>query len=299
MSAIIYSGGTIHNDTFVTTTGTRQEVVTGMEAALSAAGWSTISGGGSGTVIMKSAVTAAPKSNSIRVRLHDPGSGNCAQIRIQNDAGTLTSNDMYLLPAAGKTFRAIANKYNFFFLTAQPSAAREFVCGGTLHIPDFLDGVTTGDLGWIQGNASSDAATSINYTIRTQVSGVSLNNTAGLARCSQIWNAAVTNCTDDGHRAGHRIKAPSDFQADATHGLVWSDDTPDVREAVLGFGSGSTSATVKWRGIIHNCLVVSKVYAGDSVAVTNYEGHDWFAITDNCTTGIGNGKPGTLMVAIT
>ncbi len=299
MSSIPYSGGTIYNSTFTCTTGTRQEIVTGLETALAAAGWSTISGGGTGTVIMKSAVTASPKSNSIRVRLFDPGSGSCAQVRIQNDAGTLTSQAFYLLPAAAKVFRVIACQYNFFIMTPQPSAAREFVCGGTLHIPDFLDGATTGDLGWIQGNASSDSDTAAtNYTFRKQVSGQYLNSLSNLLG-SQIWNNALTNITGDTSQAAQRLMIPTGINALATQCLQWSDDSYVTKEAVLGFGSGSTSATNKWRGMIHNCMFTSKVYAGDSTAITAYDGHSWFAITDSCSPGVGYGVPGTLLVAIT
>jgi hypothetical protein len=297
MSSIPYSGGTVVNTTFTTTTGSRQEIVTGLEAQLSAAGWSTISGAGTGTVVMKSAVTASPKSNSIRVRLLDPGSGSCAQVKIENDAGTLTSQAYFLLPAAGKVFRVIASKYNFFVFNAQPSTARSFVCGGTLHIPDHLNGITTGDLGWIHGNAPADDATGITASFRTSVSGLYLNDFGGVW-ASQIWNNALTNTNSDSHNATHRLMTPADIPHDTNNWVAWSDDSYVTKEAVLGFGSGSTAAVCKWRGIIHNCMVTTKVYAGDSTAVASYDGHAWFAITDNCVLGLGQGKTGTLLVAI-
>jgi hypothetical protein len=208
MSSVLYSGGTIVNTTFTTTVGTRAEVVAGIETALTSAGWSTISGGGTGTVLMKSATTASPKSNSIRVRLNDPGSGNCAEVRIEDDSGTYASQNFYLLPAAGKVFRIIACQYNFFCFTPQPSAAREFVCGGTLHIPEFLESVTTGSLGWMQGNAASDSDTSIRYTFRTRL-GVYAAAFTGLAWCSQIRNNSVTNINDDTQAAGHLVMPAS------------------------------------------------------------------------------------------
>ena len=83
--SVQYAGGTNVNTTFTCTVGTRREIVDGLVAALTTAGWSMVSGGGTGTVVMRSATTPTA-SNVIDVRIHDPGSGNCAQIRMQNAA---------------------------------------------------------------------------------------------------------------------------------------------------------------------------------------------------------------------
>jgi hypothetical protein len=48
----------------------------------------------------------------------DPGSGNCTQIKMQNAAGSeVQSAALYLLPAANKSWRFIANKYELFIFT--------------------------------------------------------------------------------------------------------------------------------------------------------------------------------------
>src|SRR4051812_47184678 len=100
--AIQYSG-TNYNSTFTCTTGTRQEIVTGLQTALTAAGWTVISGSGTGNVLMESATTPAPQSLVMRVKLFDPGSGNCAQLVPRNQANThAMSNYLPLLPAVGK-----------------------------------------------------------------------------------------------------------------------------------------------------------------------------------------------------
>jgi len=297
MSNIPYSGGTVVNTTFTTTTGTRLEIVAGLETQLVTAGWSVISGAGTGTVILKSATTTAPKSNSIRVRLFDPGSGNCAQIRIQDDSGTYVSQIFYLLPAASKVFRVVACKYNFFVCTAQPSAAREIVCGGTLHIPDFLEGSTTGSLGWMHGNAQSDVDTAIGLSFRTRLTMNQNSDTAAYA--SSIRNNTVTNCTMNNNSANHTL-LPS-WYTQSTQGTQWSDGTFCTHEAILGFGSGSASATNYWQGMIHNTMIVSKVFAGEDLSVVNYDSHAWVSFTHNNNTNSGwtNTPIGTLLLAIT
>jgi hypothetical protein len=290
MSSIPYSGGTIINTTFTTTVGTRQEIVTALETQLTAAGWSVISGAGTGTVVMKSAVTDSPKSNSIRVRLLEVGSGNCAQVKIENDAGTLTSQAFYLLPSAGKVFRIIACKYNFFCFNAVTTTARSFVAAGTLHIPALLEGVSTGDLGWIQGNGNSDADASIRQTLRT---------TMDLGEwCSQIRNATLLNCTTIGF-GSQTLKAVSIGGRTNTnsHGYRWVNDAVVSIEAIMGFSITGTGDENKFQGLIHNCMVVSTSFAGDDTAVNNYDGHPWFAITQS-HSGSASVANGTLFVAI-
>jgi hypothetical protein len=291
MSSIPYSGGTIVNTTFTTTSGTRQEIVTALETQLTAAGWSVISGSGTGTVVMKSAVTASPKANSIRVRLLEVGSGNCAQIKIENDAGTLTSQAYYLLPSAGKVFRIIACKYNFFCFNAVTTTARSFVAAGTLHIPDFLDGVTTADLGWIQGNGASDSDATIRQTFRT---------TLDLSEwCSQIRNAALLNLTTIGF-GSQSLKAVSlcGRVNSNTNGYRWVNNALVSAEAAMGFSVTGSGDENKMQGMIHNCMVISDTFAGDDISVTSYDSHSWFAITQS-HSGSSAVARGTLFVAIT
>lgn len=290
MSSIPYSGGTIVNTTFTTTVGLRQEIVTALEAQLSAAGWSTISGAGTGTVVMKSAVTSGSKANSIRVRLLEVGSGNCAQIKIENDAGTLTSQAFYLLPAALKVFRIIACKYNFFVFNGQPSTARSFVAGGTLEIPTNLEGVTTADLGWIQGSGSSDSDAAINSTLRTTFDAAVYN--------SQIRNNTLLNISA-GANAAQRVKAPSvsgTVQGNS-YNYRWIDDALISTEACLGFSVVSSSTEPKLQGIIHNAMLISESFAGDDTSVTSYDGHAWFSITQS-NAGSASVARGTLFMAI-
>lgn len=297
MSGIPYSGGTIINTTFTTTVGTRQEIVTALEANLVAAGWTVISGAGTGTVLLRSAETAAPKSNSIRMRLLEVGSGNCAQIKMENDSGSLVSQAYYLLPAAAKVFRIIACRYNFFIFTPQPSTARGVVCGGTLYIPTFLEGVTTGSLGWIHGNGNSDTDVTIRNTFRTRL-GIYTAQSNGWGWSSQIRNNALININDDSQSAGQVTTCHAPV-LDLNNYLLWADgNTYPTREVVLGFGMGATGAQNQWQGIIHNVFTTPRVYNGDDTSVSAYDGHAWMSVT-HANNGASRVNSGTIFAAIT
>ena len=291
MSSIVYSGGTIVNNTFSTTTGTRAEIVSNLGTQLVNAGWSSIGGG-----VYKSATTASPKSNSIRVKLTDPGSGNCATVNIQNDAGDRVSNFLYLLPGAGKVYRVIACQYNFFCFTAGASAVREFVCGGTMHTPDHLNGVVTGSLGWLQGNSTGDGdGTSNRQCFRTQLTCA---GSSGGRNC-MIRNGAVLSIENGDNAASQNLLTAVNPRPGMLTSYRWSDDSIGTQEALLCFGIASNADEAKRQGLIHNCLLNSDAYAADTIPTEAYDGHTWFAITNN---NIGAGAQyarGTLFVAIT
>jgi hypothetical protein len=120
--AIQYAGGTNINTTFAA--GTRTQLVDNLKAELVNAGWS-VASGSSGDWKLDSATT--PAGHNCRVRLLDPGSGNCAQVRIMNQGETLTpGQSVWLLPGSGKTYRVLANKYQFHTFvpaSANPTSA--------------------------------------------------------------------------------------------------------------------------------------------------------------------------------
>lgn len=294
MSSIPYSGGTIYDAQFTCTTGTRREVVDGLVAGLGAAGWTTVSGAGTGDVLMSSAATA--DGNSIRMRIWDPGSASTARVTMKNAAGTITGQEYFLLTGAGAVYRVIACKYNFFIFTAA-SAAREVLFGGTLSIPSFLSGVVTGDLGWIQGNATSDTDVSASRETFRHALVIAFNpsraevlvtgtltvlNVGGLGsmqlacRWGSMWGGS-------GHTAGYR----------------WFDNTVRSIEAELIAGHTLVSNEGKSIGFLHNCMLVGDAYPADDRTVTSYDGHAWHAISNNLTGANGSRPRGCLFVAIT
>ncbi|MEN6537782.1 MAG: hypothetical protein ABFD89_29290, partial [Bryobacteraceae bacterium] len=198
MSSILYSGGTIVDTTF--TGDTRAAIATALIAELVNAGWTSISGSGTDQVLQSAAT--AEGSNSICMRVYDPATGNCARVAMRNAAGSLVSQDFYLLPGSGKTYRMIACKHNFFAMTPGASATREFVCGGTLAVPSFLNGVLTGDLGFIQGNGASDTDTFVRRSFRRSLNGYTVNGNYD-ARFSGLAMATLTNYTGSATAAGN------------------------------------------------------------------------------------------------
>lgn len=312
--SIQYPGGTIVNDTFVTTTGTRREIVDGIVAKLTTAGWSTISGGGTGHVVMQSAST--PDSRQIQVDLNDPGSGNCAQIKMRNVAGTKVSQAYYLLPAASKTFRVIANRYQFFVFTPGASAAREFVAMGVPYIPTFLQSggsAITGDNGWIDGNGTTDSSTTLITSFRTRLSSATAASNSSYAMFSTLINNNLLNvAVSFGGAIGLHIgmltlisSGPADFSYQggtgygSTYGYRWFDNSLQILDALIASGLTSYSEDeAKIWGQMWGAIVVTEPFAGDSTV--SFDGHTFFAITNNNSGGnVDSGQMrGTLFIAV-
>lgn len=155
--AVQYAGGTNVNTTFVNTTGTRREIVDGLAAALVTAGWTYVSGSGTGDVKMKCAIT--PQGNQAAVRIFDPGSGNCAQLSLFNIVNNLSqTGSCFLLATTGKTWRVIANKYQFFIFVTGSILPREYVCFSCVYIPPFLTS-SVFTAAFLNGNARTDTDT--------------------------------------------------------------------------------------------------------------------------------------------
>jgi len=295
--SIQYSGGTIVNTTFTCTVGTRREIVDGIYAALNTAGWSTVSGGGTGDVLMQSVST--PDSLQIRVRLYDPGSGNCAQVSIRNQAGTKISSAAWLLPAVGKVFRVIACRYQFFVFTPGASITREFVAVGVPSLPSFLVGVITGDCGWLVGNAVNDTDTATHYCLRsaTGTSGKLFNSHrySGICNGNLVdYAAGLSNAADFRLTLlgpGFMYSGPDDG------GLLWHDDTRMVVEPVVSWGLALTTDVAKGRGLLWNAIVVQSSYDADTNI--SFDGHTWWAITHQ-GVGVPNSGHlrGTLFIAV-
>ena len=169
--AIQYAGGSIIQAT--STPGSRTAMVDFIEAQLVLAGWS--SSGSSGDYTMTTATT--PQSLSIKMRVWDPGSGNCARLALHNISGSINldaDNPIFVFPN-GSTYTIIANKYQFFLFVDTGFAARTFAAGGVPYVPSFLEASFSESLGWLQGNATTDsdavADTSFRWGVEFQGTG--------------------------------------------------------------------------------------------------------------------------------
>lgn len=264
--SIQYAGGTNVNTTFTCTVGTRREIVDGIVAALASAGWSYVSGEGTGDVLMQSALT--PQNLQIHCRLYDPGSGNCAQITMKNVAGTRTSQVFFLLPAAAKVYRVIANKYQWFCVQPATTLAREFVAMGTIWVPSWL---TPTNAAWINGNAQSDTDTTIRRSFGTSLSD-------GSQRSSTILNDNLVDHSTTGYDAGApRFVGLTGGYTDALSPTKWSDDSSWLTDPLIGWGLPATSSECKVQGQLWDAVL----YGLNVVRGTSYtfDGHNWYTMT--------------------
>lgn len=291
--AIQHPGGTIVNTTF--TGGNRLQIVNALNTHLKAAGWSAISGDGTSDVVLQSAST--PNGNAIRIRLRETAVTNCACLNMQNTSGGQQSQNYFLLPGASKTFRIIANKYQFFCHTQSTTVAREAVGMGTLYVPTFLASQITGDLGWMWGNANADTSTTIIPSFRTSLSCF---NTDGYGYSSVLMNSGLAEA-GGGSQAYGGIRLVT-LQSALTNvsnyaGSRWTDDTWFLSDALMAFGASSLlSNEAKIRGQLWGCMVLSDALAGETV-LTDVNGHDWIAVT-NSNVGDSDNVRGTLLMAI-
>ena len=290
--AIQHPGGTIVSTTF--TGGTKTAIVNALETQLTNAGWSVISGTGTGDVVMQSATTPTA-SNYIRVRLRDT-STNCASIVMQNTAATKVSQLYFLLPFAAKTFRIVANKYQFFCWVPGSTVAREYVGCGVPYIPSFLHGVINSEFGWINGNAESDTYSgTVRRSFRT-----SFHMSQGE---TQYWsgicngNLCETNTSTHAAAALRLVIPYSAGVQRSSDGYRWHDDTLLVSDPLIAWGLANSTDESKIKGQLWGAMFVSDVYAGET-AWTSVNSHDWIAVS-NSVNGSTSEARGTLFLATT
>lgn len=282
--AIQYSGGTIVNYTF-TDAGTRADLVAKLETQLGNAGWSTISGGGSSDVLMKSAVTA--QGLSIRLRLYDPGSGNCPQFTIKNNAGTLTSSIAYLLPASAE-WRIWACKYWFIMFrtgVTNRTTSRGVLAGGTIvGLPTNVLSIMGSDLdcGWMHFNGISDTDAVGHYSFRDRVATFSA---AATAYGSSLYTSQMVNYTSSAHSTPSlaTLRTTSYGAGGATDAVAWQDDSAPIIEPRIGWSSTSANTgQSKLKGFLADACILMKAVSGEAT-ISNIDGHTWIAITDQGT----------------
>lgn len=301
--AIQYSGGTNINTTFTCTTGTRQEIVTGLQNALVAAGWTIISGSGTANVLLESATTPSPQNLVCRVQLQDTGSGASAQIRFRNQGNTKAqANQFFLVPSVGKVFRVIACPYQFFcFASDSITVGRSYVAGGVPYLPSFLQGVITECI-WSQGACIN------NDTITTNYNTFRISNFCGPdnAMCNQ-WHVVNGNQVEvygtfsGGTRPGLQQlyvqqSAQNQYMQGQPPGYRWHDGSLLTYEPLIGWGTTGSSDENLIRGQLWDAAMISGQFVADQT--TTFDSHNWWVLTNNVqwTTGFVNGA--TLVLVI-
>lgn len=282
-----YSGGSFHT-TFTCATGTRQEIVTGIENALSANGWTVISGGGTADVVLESATPSG--GQPIRLRVTDPGSGNCATCKIQSQSGSPESPAYWLLPGAGKVFNVWGCQYQaFIFTTGSTTIAREFFACGALYVPNWLRSSVTEAL-WANGNAGTDITTTLSQCIRNNLRSGTGSGGGQFIRWTGIVNGTMLDRT---------VNSNASVVADFTMNIVgpcatsggahrFHDNTAFEIDAWVAFGITGTADEAKYRGCMWDAAVISDTFAGGTSKTI--DGQTMYALTDNANVS------GTLFV---
>lgn len=286
---IAYSGNGSFT-TFTQSAGTRREIVDNLVSILSATGWTVVSGGGTGDVLLQSATT--PQSLSIRCRIYDPGSGNCARLQMRNTTGSKVSSGCVLLPAVSKVWRVHACKYQFFIFTPGDSAAREFFAMGVPWIPSFLVGIITGDCGWANGNAISDTDTTARACWRNSLA----SNT------NACWSGLVNDNLIDRFFSGGS-GASCDLRLCIQLGswttiydhYQWHDASEFLSDPLVAWGCPNTSDVAKIRGQMWDAVVVSGAYAADSAF--SFDSHTWYGVSNNVLGGTYSARGCLLLMA--
>jgi hypothetical protein len=299
--AIQYSGGTNISTTFTCTTGTRQEIVTGLEDALNAAGWTTISGHHTSNVLLESATTPSPQSLVCRVQLQDPGSGTSAQVRFRNQGNTKAQTNQYFLhPAAGKVYRVIACPYQFFcFASDSTTVGRTAVAGGVPYLPSFLQGVVTECI-WSQGNCTNSDTSNTLYNTFRNVSWTGFDN----AMCNQ-WHVVNGNQNEvygvfgGGNRPGLQTLIMQQGAQNNTYqgygpSYRWHDGSLLTYEPLITWGLTSHSDEPLIRGQLWDAAMISGQFVADQT--TTFDSHNWWVYTHNVAWGFSSYYGATLVL---
>jgi hypothetical protein len=300
--AIQYAGTNI-NTTFTCTTGTRAEIVTGLEDALNAAGWTTISGHHTTNVLLESATTPSPQSLVCRVQLQDTGSGNCAQIRFRNQSNTKAQgNQHFLVPAVGTVYRVIANQYQFFcFSTDSSSTGRTFVAGGVPYLPSFLQGVITECI-WSQSNSTNNDSSGTNYNSWRTSSYTGWDN--GMCNQWQTVNGnqwGVYGVFGGGSRPGcQQLMVQQGSQNANLQGYWppyrWHDGSLLTYEPLIAWGLTGMNDEGLIRGQLWDAAMISGQFVADQT--TTFDSHNWYVLTNTTAFSSGLSFGATLVLVV-
>ena len=248
-------------------------------------------------LLMQSAST--PWSVATRIRFRDGGSGStCITFSIENSNSSLagannTTNGGYLLPAASKVFRVVANKYQAFIFSAATTAARSFVAFGTPYLPTFLQGAIT-ECGWLGCNATNDTDGATRVSFRTNLQHTTSTNTND----GNFQTIVNTNLLDVGSSSNLTAvlsllfpSGPARGFPGAQTGFHWHDTSALMQEPLLMWPTSSTGVEALIRGQLWDGALVMDTFAGDTT--TTFDSHNWWAITD-----ADSGEKGTLFVVV-
>jgi hypothetical protein len=294
--ATTYTGGTNVNTTF--TGGTKQNIIDGIETALLSAGWITISGHTTTNLLMQSSMSPSTQNLRMRIRIKD-NSNTCTVCSIENVFGTKTgsnstTNGGQLLPAAAKTFRVIANKYQAFVFVPASTTAREFVGWGVPYLPSFLAGGTIYEAAWLSGNCTSDTGTTTAGSFRTCL-GV-WDHSSNLGNSQQLVNGTIWETANNSGSANiGYMSLITMFQGILMNNSTtasyyrWHDTSAFLTDPLIAWGVSAVSDEALVRGQLWDCFISTEAYAIDTT-LSSIDSHNWWNLTSN-NTGNGSATP--------
>lgn len=284
---------------------TKQQVINAAESALLQVGWYTVSGSGTTNLLMQSPMT--PQNLRFRLRVRDHGGSN-AVFSIENVAGTkvgtTNSNGTACIHPNNRSYRIIANKYQFFLFEENVSTgttaanARSNVFCGVPWIPSNLTGTIYESI-WMMGNGLSDVDGTSHGSLR-EVLG-SRNNTGGNGNVSVICNGNIweslgtSNSTGIGMPYLITLWQGSRIQRNLGTWFRWHDDTEFMVDPLIAWGLTAQTDEAKIRGQLWDSYIAT---AGPYQLNTfSLDGYTFFPITLN-NAGTTENARGTLMTVI-
>ena len=301
LSLVQYVGYEPIYQTFIGTA--KQDIIDGIEAALLAAGWTTVSGSGTTNLLMQSDVT--PDNLQIRARIKD-NTGNCATISIENVSGTkvganTTSAGGMLLPGAAKTFNVLANRYSAYVFTAgSVSTAREFVMFGTVALPAHLSGVIT-ECGYLQGNGLSDSSATLVDSFRTSLMSTRAANNS----CANLELLVNGSLIQNNNNSFPSVTGSLHFtfygnvhtNNNTVAGYRWHDDSGHLFAPILNWGLAAFTDEGKARGYLWDAVLSTESYVADqTVTLDSYD--FWIITNSNTGSGTLSSPRGSLLVVV-
>lgn len=295
-AAIQYAGGTNVNAQCTATAGTKQELSDCIEDNLNTAGWTTISGHHTSTVLLESIATPTA---ALQMRLQLTQGTNCVILKGRNVGNTkAASTGQFLLPAAAKVFRVIANKYQYFIATDGATLARSWAAGGTPYVPSFA-GITEGI--WTAGNATSDTDTNTGTSFKFSLT---LNGCGGSSQAN-YW--ATINGTQlefqSNTNAGYSGVPQFLLPQTATNAQTnfqpyrWFDTSSFISEPLLALSvTGANGGEPFVIGSLWDGAIITASIASETSLT--FDSHNWLAHTNSNTGTPGSCAKGTLVLVV-
>ncbi len=314
--ATTYNGGTEYNNSFVSGgSGTdKQSVINGIETALNAAGWITVSGHASTPCVMQSQMSPDPQN--LRTQIKMTVGTNTALISIQNVAGTkvgtnsstgsATNGCAPLIPGTSKTFRVIANKYQAFIFVPGSNNNREFAAFGVPWIPTFLRAGQSNviyEAIWLNGNSLADPTATVAGSLRGQL-GTYDGANIGVEQmiCNgNIWEFGNggTDSTNIGHMNLITMMQGTMVNKATASWYRWHDQSAFMTDPLIAWGLTAKTDEALCRGQLWEAFISTEQYTVDST-ITSLDSHNWWCVTNNnggSATGIGYDRGSLFLVA--